>query len=107
MPSLTDLMKQAQAMQDRMQESQARLAETEISGEAGGGMVKVTLTGRHEAKKIQIDPKLFEGGDREILEDLLVAAFNDAHARIEAQTAGETEKMLGGLKLPPGFKMPF
>lgn len=100
-------MKQAQEMQGRMEEMQTRLAETEVSGVSGGGMVRVTMTAKGEAKSIKIDPSLINPSDVEMLEDLLVAAINDAKSKAEAHAAEEMSKLTGGLSLPPGFKLPF
>lgn len=101
-----NLMRQAQQMQETMQKAQAELAEIEVTGESGAGMVKVTLNGRHEAKKVQIEPKLL-AEDREMLEDLLVAAVNDAVRRIAARTQEKYSGLMSGLNLPPGIKLPF
>jgi nucleoid-associated protein EbfC len=101
-----NLMRQAQQMQETMQKAQAELAEIEVTGESGAGMVKVTLNGRHEAKKVQIEPKLL-AEDREMLEDLLVAAVNDAVRRIAARTQEKYSGLMSGLNLPPGMKLPF
>ncbi len=106
MTNLAQMMKQAQDMQQRMQDMQARMAQTEVEGQAGGGMVKVTMTVRGEARKVKIDPKLMTPADAEMLEDLIVAAVNDARAKAETVVSSETEKMLGGMALPPGFKLP-
>ena len=106
MKGLTDLMKQAQQMQERMQALQAELAQLEVVGEAGAGMVKVTLNGRHEARRVQIDPSI-ANEDLAVLEDLIAAAINDAVHRAER---AQQEKMAGltaSLGLPAGFKMPF
>jgi len=103
---LGNLMKQAQAMQATMQKAQQELAAMEVTGEAGGGMVKVTLNGRHEARRVQIDPTV-PGDDREMLEDLIAAAINDATRRIEAATEEKMSSLMGGMNLPPGFKLPF
>ena len=103
---LAGLMKQAQQMQENMRRAQEELAKVEVEGQSGAGMVKVTVTCRNEVRRIQIDPSLFED-DRDMLEDLVVAAVNDALRKAE-QTA--QEKMAGltqGLPLPPGFKMTF
>ena len=107
MKNLGQLMKQAQEMQSRMQELQAKLGELELEGAAGGGMVKVTLNGKGEARRIKLDAALLDARESEVLEDLLVAAFNDAKAKIEARAAEEMQKLTGGLALPPGFKLPF
>jgi nucleoid-associated protein EbfC len=101
-----NMMKQAQALQDNMQKVQAEIAQLEITGEAGGGMVKVTINGRHEARRVQIEPSVY-GEDREMLEDLLAAAFNDAAHKLEAATQTMMSNAMGGLKLPPGMKLPF
>ena len=103
---LGNLMRQAQQMQETMQKVQAELAEIEVTGESGAGMVKVTLNGRHEARKIQIEPKLL-AEDKEMLEDLLVAAVNDAVRKIAARTQEKYSGLMSGLKLPPGVKLPF
>jgi DNA-binding YbaB/EbfC family protein len=79
----------------------------EVSGSSGGGMVTVLMTGKGDAKKITLDPKLVSPTDVEMLEDLIVAAFNDAKSKVERHVATETEKMMGGLQLPPGVKLPF
>ena len=103
---LGNLMRQAQQMQETMQKAQAELAELEVTGESGAGMVKVTLNGRHEAKKIVIEPKLL-GEDKEMLEDLLVAAQNDAVRKVAAKTQEKYSGLVSGLNLPPGVKLPF
>jgi len=104
--NIGQMMKQVQEMQSKMGEMQKRLAEAEVQGQAGGGMVAVTMNGRSELKKIKIDPKLAVPAEIEILEDLIVAACGDARAKAEAQMASETEKMMGGIQLPPGVKLP-
>jgi nucleoid-associated protein EbfC len=103
---LGNLMRQAQQMQETMKKAQAELADLEVTGESGAGMVKVTLSGQHEAKKIFIEPKLL-GEDREMLEDLLVAAFNDAVRKIAARSQEKYSGLMSGLNLPPGMKLPF
>lgn len=100
-------MKQAQQMQTKMQEMQNRLNDFESEGQAGAGMVKVTLNGKNELRKVKIDPSLLKADEAEVLEDLLIAAFNDAKNKIEAHVQGEMGKLTGGLSLPPGFKLPF
>ena len=100
------MMKQAQALQSNMQKAQAEIAQLEIAGEAGGGMVKITINGRHEVRRVQIEPAAF-GDDREMLEDLLAAAFNDAVHKLEAASSAKMAGLMGGLKLPPGMKLPF
>jgi len=103
---LGNLMRQAQQMQETMQKAQAELAELEVTGESGAGMVKVTLNGRHEAKKVVIEPKLL-GEDKDMLEDLLIAAFNDAVRKIAARSQEKYSGLMSGLNLPPGVKLPF
>lgn len=107
MKNLGQMMKQAQEMQSRMAEMQKRLETEEISGQSGGGMVRVTLTGKGEARHISIDPKIVDATEKEVLEDLIVAAINDARAKVEARLSEEMAKLTGGLNLPPGLKLPF
>ena len=107
MKNLGQMMKQAQEMQGKIQELQERLNQMEIDGAAGGGMVRVTLTGKGEMRAIKIDPALADPQDIEVLEDLIVAAVNDAKAKVEQQAAEEMQKLTGGLKLPPGIQLPF
>ncbi|MGH7013321.1 MAG: YbaB/EbfC family nucleoid-associated protein [Stellaceae bacterium] len=107
MNNLGQMLKQAQQMQARMQEMQERLAAVEVTGVSGGGMVAVTLSGKGDVKKIKLDNTIVDPNETEVLEDLIVAAFNDAKGRVERQVAEETEKLTGGLKLPPGMKLPF
>ena len=107
MKNLGQMMKQAQEMQARMGELQAKLAEVEMTGGAGGGMVQVTLNGKGEMKKVKIDKSLMIADEVEVLEDLVLAATNDAKTRVEAFVAEEMSKLTGGLKLPPGMKLPF
>ena len=104
--NIGNLMKQAQAMQANMQKAQAEIATLEVTGEAGGGMVKVLMTGRHEVKRVQIDPSV-AGEDREMLEDLVAAAVNDAVHRVESASQAKMATAMGGLSLPPGVKLPF
>ena len=104
--NIGNMMKQAQALQANMQKAQAEIARLEITGESGGGMVKVTINGRHEARRVQIEPAAF-GDDRELLEDLLAAAFNDAVHKLEAASQAKMSSLIGGLQLPPGMKLPF
>jgi nucleoid-associated protein EbfC len=103
---LGNLMRQAQQMQESMQKAQAELSAIEATGESGAGMVKVTLNGRHEAKKISIEAKLL-GEDKEMLEDLLVAALNDAVRKIAECSQEKYSGLMSGLNLPPGMKLPF
>lgn len=101
-----NMMKQAQQLQASMQKAQEEIAALEVSGEAGGGMVKVTVNGRHEVKRVQIEPSLM-GDDREMLEDLIAAAMNDAVHKAEAASQAKMAGLMGGLQLPPGMKLPF
>jgi DNA-binding YbaB/EbfC family protein len=101
-----NMMKQAQQLQASMQKAQEEIAALEVSGEAGGGMVKVTVNGRHEVKRVQIEPSLM-GEDREMLEDLIAAAMNDAVHKAEAASQAKMAGLMGGLQLPPGMKLPF
>ncbi|SDI74435.1 YbaB/EbfC family nucleoid-associated protein [Billgrantia gudaonensis] len=101
-----NLMKQAQEMQEKMQQAQEEVARAEVTGEAGAGMIKVTMNGRHDVSKVDIDPSVMEE-DKELLEDLLAAAVNDAVRKVEASTKERMEEATAGLNLPPGFKMPF
>lgn len=107
MKNLGQMMKQAQEMQNRMAEMRERLDAEEVSGVSGGGMVQVTLNGKGEMRRIGFDPALFEPLDREVLEDLILAAHNDAKRKLDAHLAEEMAKLTGGLQLPPGFKLPF
>ena len=107
MKNLGQLMKQAQEMQAKMAEMQDSLGQIEIEGVAGAGLVKVTLNGKGEMRRLRIDPTLANPDEAEILEDLIVAAHNDAKGKIEARVQDETQKLMGGLPLPPGMKLPF
>jgi len=102
---LAGLMKQAQAMQTNMLKAQEELAQTEVEGQSGAGMVKVTMTCGHDVRRVFIDPSVLD--DKEMLEDLLAAAFNDAVKRGEALSSERMAGFTAGLSLPPGFKMPF
>lgn len=101
-----NLMKQAQQMQDRMQKMQEELALLEVTGESGAGLVKITITGSHNVRRVSIDPSLLDD-DQEMLEDLIAAAFNDAVRRADEQNKTKMAEITGGMQLPPGFKMPF
>lgn len=105
MKNLGQLMKQAQSMQNRMEEVQAELADAVVEGESGAGLVVVTLSGKGEMKRIKIDPSLLSEG--EVLEDLIVAAHGDAKAKSEAMSQEKMRELTGGLTLPPGMKLPF
>ncbi|MFT7006567.1 MAG: DNA-binding YbaB/EbfC family protein [Colwellia sp.] len=101
-----NLMKQAQEMQAKMAKAQEELAKMEVVGEAGAGMVKVTMTGSHSVRKVELDDSLMED-DKDMIEDLLAAAVNDAVRRVEAQNKDKMGALTGGMQLPPGMKMPF
>jgi DNA-binding YbaB/EbfC family protein len=101
-----NMMKQAQQLQANMQKAQAEIALMEVTGESGGGMVKVTMNGRHEAKRVQIDPSV-PLDDREMIEDLVAAAINDAAQRVEKETQQRMSALMGGMNLPAGLKLPF
>ncbi|MGI9402903.1 MAG: YbaB/EbfC family nucleoid-associated protein [Hyphomicrobium sp.] len=105
MKDLMGVMKQVGEMQARMQQIQDELAALEIEGQAGGGLVKVTLTGKGDMKKVQIDPSLMKPDETEILEDLIVAATHDAKAKVETQLQAKMQEMTGGLPLPPGLNL--
>jgi DNA-binding YbaB/EbfC family protein len=104
--NIGQLMKQAQMMQENMRRMQEGLATLEVEGQSGAGMVKVQMTCKYQAKRVTIDPSLL-AEDREMLEDLIVAAFNDAAQKVEATIAEKMSGMTAGLGLPPGFKLPF
>ena len=103
---LAGLMKQAQAMQENMKQEQDAIAAMEVEGEAGGGMVKVVMTGRHDVKRVTIAPTLLSE-DKDMLEDLVAAAMNDAVRKVEAASQQKMAGLTAGMPLPPGFKLPF
>ncbi|PCJ45730.1 MAG: YbaB/EbfC family nucleoid-associated protein [Gammaproteobacteria bacterium] len=103
---LGNLMQQAQEMQEKMKKAQEDLANLEVTGEAGAGLVKITMTGRHDVRRVNIDASLLSE-DKEMLEDLVAAAMNDAVRKIEANNQSNMADMTAGMKLPPGFKLPF
>ena len=103
---LGGMMKQAQKMQEDMQKAQAELAEMEVTGKAGGGMVSVIMNGRHDVKRVSIDDALLEE-DKDMLEDLVAAAVNDAVQQVEKTSQEKMAGMMGGMQLPPGMKLPF
>ena len=107
MKNIGQIMKQAQQMQTKMAELQEQLAELEIAGSAGGGMVQVTMSGKGELRGVKIDPTLANPDDVEVLEDLIMAAANDAKAKVEVRVQEEMQKLTGGLQLPPGMQLPF
>lgn len=104
--NIADLMKQAQQMQGKMQQMQEELAKAEVTGEAGAGLVRVVMTGRHDVKRVSIDDSLLSE-DKEMLEDLLAAAVNDAVRKVEQNSRDQMGKMTAGMGIPPDFKMPF
>jgi DNA-binding YbaB/EbfC family protein len=104
--NIGNMMKQAQQMQANMQKVQAEIANLEVTGESGGGMVKVLMTGKHEVKRVTIEPTV-SGEDREMLEDLVAAAINDAVHKVEAQISQKMAAVTAGMQLPPGMKLPF
>jgi DNA-binding YbaB/EbfC family protein len=104
--NIGNLLKQAQAMQENMQKAQAEVGLLSATGESGGGMVKVTMNGKHEVSRVQIDPSVM-GEDREVVEDLVAAAINDATHRIDAVVQQKMSGAMAGLQLPPGMKLPF
>ena len=101
-----NMMKQAMALQANMKKAQEEIANMEVTGESGGGMVKVTMSGKHEVKRVQIEPQVISE-DREMLEDLIAAAVNDAVNKVETQTQQRMSSVMSGVALPPGFKLPF
>ena len=101
-----NLMKQAQQMQAKMQKAQEEIANMEVTGEAGAGMVKVTMTGSHSVRRVEIDESLMED-DKDMIEDLVAAAFNDAVRRVEEVNKEKMGSLTGGMQMPPGMKMPF
>jgi DNA-binding YbaB/EbfC family protein len=107
MGDLMGMMKQARQLQEKMEELQREVAAMEVEGRAGGGLVTVTMTGKSEMKRIQIDPSLLKADEAEILEDLIVAAVNEARAKAETALAERMRALTGGMQLPPGMKLPF
>ena len=107
MTNLGQMLKQAQQLQARMAEMQAQLEGIEIDGSAGGGLVTATVSGKGLLRRLRIDPSLANADDIEVLEDLIVAAFNDAKRKVEAHVTAEMRELTGGLELPPGMSLPF
>jgi len=107
MRNIGQMMKQAQEMQAKMEAMQSRLGELEVNGRSGAGMVEVIITAKGDLKKVKLDPKAVNPEDAEMLEDLIVAAFNDAKVKADEMVREETARAMGGLKLPPGMKLPF
>ncbi|MFC4348828.1 YbaB/EbfC family nucleoid-associated protein [Kordiimonas lipolytica] len=107
MKNLSEMLKKAQEMQARMGDMQAELDHVEVEGTAGAGMVKVVLTGKGDMKSVSLDPSIFSSEDKEVVEDLIVAAHNQAKTKVADAAAEKMKDLTGGLDLPPGFKMPF
>lgn len=107
MKNIGKMMKQAQEMQTRMAEMQEELEKVELTGVAGGGLVSLRLNGKFKMSNLTIDPSILTGDDVEMVEDLIVAAFNDAKAKVDEYSQAEMAKITGGMALPDGFKMPF
>jgi hypothetical protein len=106
MTNIGQIMKQAQQMQAKMAELQEQLADLEVDGAAGGDMVQVTMNGKGVLRAVKIDPSLINADDAEVLEDLIVAAVNDAKRKVETRVSEEMQKLTGGLNLPPGMSLP-
>jgi nucleoid-associated protein EbfC len=102
---MNQLLQQAQAMQKKMVEMQKQLDDMEVEGQSGAGMVKITLSGKSEMKRIKIDPSLCDANEVDVLEDLIVAAFNDARKKVEDAASQQMSSVTGGLQLPPGLKL--
>ncbi|MBL4802438.1 MAG: YbaB/EbfC family nucleoid-associated protein [Emcibacter sp.] len=107
MKNLGKMMQQAQEMQSKMADMQATLEKTECTGQSGGGLVSVTLNGKGNMKALKIDPSIFSSDDAEMVEDLIVAAFNEAKRKVEEYSQSEMAKITGGMQLPEGFSLPF
>jgi DNA-binding YbaB/EbfC family protein len=107
MKNFGNLMKQAQEMQAKMAEMQESLVDMEVTGQSGGGMVTAVLNGKGEMRSLKIDKSLVDPEDVEVMEDLIVAAVNDAKGKVESQVQAKTQELMGGLQLPPGMKLPF
>lgn len=107
MNNMSQIMKQAKAMQEKMAEMQKKIEETEIEGSSGGGAVKIVMNGKHEVKNLFIDPSIVNSDEKEVLEDLIIAALNDANKKIAENTNDQLGSISGGMGLPPGLKLPF
>ena len=107
MPNIDEIMKMAQDAQNKLMEAQQKLDTIEVEGAAGGGMVVVALNGKGEMRRLKVEPSLLKPEEAEVMEDLVVAAHNDAKARLDAKLAEEMGKLTGGMSLPAGFKLPF
>ena len=104
---MSQIMKQAKAMQEKMAEMQKKIEETEIEGSSGGGAVKIVMNGKHEVKNLFIDPSIVNSDEKEVLEDLIIAALNDVNKKIAENTNDQLGSISGGMGLPPGLKLPF
>ena len=107
MNNMSQLMKQAKAMQEKMAEMQKKIEETEIEGSSGGGVVKIVMNGKHEVKNLFIDPSIVNSDEKEVLEDLIISALNDVNKKIAESTNDQLGSISGGMGLPPGLKLPF
>lgn len=107
MNNMSQIMKQAKAMQEKMAEMQKKIEETEIEGSSGGGAVKIIMNGKHEVKNLFIDPSIVNSDEKEVLEDLIIAALNDVNKKISENTNDQLGSISGGMGLPPGLKLPF
>ena len=107
MNNMSEIMKQAKVMQEKMAEMQKKIEETEIEGSSGGGAVKIVMNGKHEVKNLFIDPSIVNSDEKEVLEDLIIAALNDVNKKIAENTNDQLGSISGGMGLPPGFKLPF
>ena len=107
MNNMSQIMKQAKAMQEKMAEMQKKIEETEIEGSSGGGVVKIVMNGKHEVKNLFIDPSIVNSDEKEVLEDLIIAALNDVNKKITENTTDQLGSISGGMGLPPGLKLPF
>ena len=105
--NIGNMMKQAQQLQANMQRAQTEIAALEVTGESGGGMAKVTMTGKHEVRRVALDPSIVSAEDKDMLEDLIAAACNDAVQKLERATQEKMASVMGGMQLPPGMKLPF
>ena len=107
MKNLGQMLKQAQEMQSKMSEMQDKLSELEVTGSSGGGLVEITMSGKHQVKSLKIDESLVDKDNIEVLEDLAVAAINDARTKVDNAVNEKMSELTGGLQLPPGLKLPF
>ncbi len=107
MNNMSQIMKQAKAMQEKMAEMQKKIEETEIEGSSGGGAVKIVMNGKHEVRNLFIDPSIVNSDEKEVLEDLIIAALNDVNKKIAENTNDQLGSISGGMGLPPGLKLPF